>query len=110
MGSGDLGERAAGRGHEWNSARHRFDGRQGEAFVQRGHDGQFGFAVELDDAGVGHARHELDAVVQPELGHHRAGVAVGPAPADDGQFDVPFGAQLGDRLEEEAESLHGHVG
>ena len=40
--------------------RHRLDGRQREALVERRHDGQLGLGVELDDALVGHAGDELD--------------------------------------------------
>ncbi len=52
--AGHLGQRTAVGGDQADAGRHRLDGRQAEAFVQAGHDGQLGFGVQLDDAFVGH--------------------------------------------------------
>ena len=67
VGADDLGQGAAGGGDERDAARHGLDGRQREALVERGHDGQLGLGVQLDDALLGHAGDERDDVAQAEL-------------------------------------------
>ena len=67
VGADDLGQRAAGGGDERHAARHGLDGRQREALVERRHDGELGLGVQLDDALVGDAGHELDASREAEL-------------------------------------------
>ena len=62
VGAGDLGQRAAVGGDERRAGGHRLDGRQAEPLVQARHDGQLGLGVELDDALVGDAGHEVDVV------------------------------------------------
>ena len=110
MGAGHLGQGAAGGAHERGAARHGLDGGEREAFVERWHTGQFGFAVELDDALVGDAADEVHAVVETEGGHRLAGVGIRAALADDREFHVALGAKLGDRLEQELQALHRDVG
>ena len=107
--AGDLGEGAAVGGDERGTGTHRLDRRQAEPLVEARHDGQFGFGVELDDALVADARHELDVGQQAERldqVHRVAGARL----ADDGERDVPLGAQLGHRLEQVRQALEGDVG
>jgi len=109
VGAGDLGERAAVGGDQWCAAAHRFDGWQAEALVQAGHDGHLGLGVELDDAFVADARHELDvrgeAVGVDEV-HRVAGAGL----ADDRERHVAFGPQLGHGFQQVRQPLEGDVG
>ena len=110
VGAGHLGQGAAVGGHEAGAGGHRLDGGQREALVEAGHDGQLGLGVELDDALVGHAGHELTRRRRGRAA--RCGSAASPAlrPADDRERDVPLGAQLGQRLQQVGEALQGDVG
>ena len=67
--------------------------------------------VQLDDALVGHAGHELDGVPEPELLDRALGDGALLEPADQHELEVGIlGPELGERLEQEPLSLHGDVG
>ena len=110
VGAGDLGQRATVGGDERCSGAHRLDRGQAEALVEAGDDRQLGFAVQLDDALVGDAGHEVDVGRQPELLDQVERLARLGAP-DDGERDVvAVGPQLGDRLDQVGEALERDVG
>ena len=68
VGAHHLGQRAPRRGDHGHAARHRLDGRQREAFVERGHDGHLGLAVEAGQLVVGDAAHAVHGVGQTQGG------------------------------------------
>ena len=78
-------------------------------FVEARHDGHLGLGVELDDALVADAGHELDVrgeAVRVDQVHRVAG----PRLADDREGDVALGAQLRHRLEQVRQPLERDVG
>ena len=107
----DLGQRAAGRGDERHAARHRLDGGQREALVQRGDHRDLGFGVQLDDALVSDAADELDRVLQPEpLDLRRDRALVTRLPDDDEVRVGPLGADLRECFDQIGETLERNVG
>ena len=82
----DLGQGAAGGGHEGDAAGHGLDGRQREALVERGDDRDLGLGVELDDAVVVDAAHELHRVLEAEALDGGGDDAALAGPADDHQL------------------------
>jgi hypothetical protein len=64
--SGDLGQCATSRRDEAYTRRHCFDRREAESFVETWHHGQLALGIQLDDALVGDARDERNAVEETE--------------------------------------------
>ena len=111
VGADHLGHRAAGGAHDGDAARHRFDGREREALVERRHARDFGLGVQLDDPLGGDAAHELDRAGEPEALDQRRHLALRLGLSDDDEVRVvTLGADLRQRLEERSEALHRDVG
>ena len=110
MGAGDFRERSTSGGDQWSGARHSFDGGQRETFVQRWHAGELRLGVELDDALIADATHELHDVLKAELSKGCFGLRALLHLADNDEFDVALGSNLGCCFEQEHKALHRNVG
>src|SRR3954454_12147791 len=106
----DLGDRAGTRHDERRTAGHQLRGGQREALVEAGHAGELRRAHELDQLRVADAVDEPDRVGDRQLVDQLLGAAARLGGRDQDELDVALGADLGERLEEGGDALHGGVG
>ena len=105
----DFGQRAASGGHHGDATGHRFDRRQREALVERGHHGNLRFAIETSQRIVADAADAVHGVRQSQAHDGPINPAALIRPPDHGQLNVALGAQLGDGFEERHQTLHRDV-
>ena len=104
-----LGERPSGGGHHRGPAGHGLDGRQREPLVEGGHHGHLGLAVLPGQLVVADAAHAAHGALEAEPLDGPVDPAARPRFAHDHQLDVALGAELGHRLEQRDQPLHGDV-